>query len=401
MLKRSCVSATVILALAVSAPKAVAQDNDRVKSLADSLRSVQVALEHRLDSLSNRIATVDASINSQSVTTNPQQEQALKDLAARLRLVETAGTERYLARVDQLRLRYDAGTEVLDGTIQQLNSLDFAVSFAKAVGNLNALGNPQGYPGFQQRYNQILPKLSGEGNEGLRNPSGVFGVLSDALGGFKNNPMIAAIYSVASLFTSKNIPQSEKKDIHDSMICVISFSAETYADSRAIQADMSQLKQNVTILQTEAETYFSDHLAIIGFSGTYADFLRDKDRLPRTYRQRLSTAFQQLQADTSNRAVTQLGFNTEQVAGIEYSLLKIRDFVVRYEAVLRETSALLDRMKGYGEKYRSTVCPALGSDLTSKLTSFSNEVRSAEEAFERAYTRRLISAEQKRLLFGF
>jgi hypothetical protein len=378
-----------------------AQDSVRVRILADSLQLVRTAFEQQLNTLSRQIALVDSNLTTQSASTNTQQEQALKSLGARIQLIERAGTERYLARVSELQLRYDAGTEVLDGTIQQLNNLDFAVSFAQAVGSLNALGNPQGYAGFQRRYTQVASELRWEGNEGLRNPPGVFGVLSNALGGFRNNPLIAAVYSITSLFTSQDISGIEKRQIHDEMICVLSFSAETYADSRAIEADMARLKQNVAVLQSEAEAYFDDHLAIVGFTGGYPEFLRDKNRIPRRYRQMLASTFQQLRADSINPVVTQLGMNSDRMAGVEYSLLQIREFVARYEGLLRETTALLERMKEYGNKYRSTVCPALGTDLSAKLTSYSSEVAAAQEAFDRAYTRRVIPAEQKRHLFGF
>lgn len=284
------------------------------------------------------------------------------------RMSSANGTDATPHPVSDLRERYDAGLNVMNQVIKDLEALKSTLAFAELARSISDLSNPLNYKLFRAHLEEIQRNLDGKKNEGMRQ----IAEFASA-----SNPILSIVNAVVGLFSSK-FEKEKRKEIYREILAVAELTTHFQRDLVKFDASIRDLDLKVGLLLDENKQFHDQYTDIIGFDGDHQEYSNLPKIGPTSFNEARDEFFKVL-ADENDPM--------RAVRSIEYYLMQLLRHTHDYHSLLLEIKMVLARVEETVDRFDERVKsePDLIESAKYLVAAARSRLSSCQKAFGQAY----------------
>ncbi|MCK6692552.1 MAG: hypothetical protein L6Q97_10670 [Thermoanaerobaculia bacterium] len=343
------------------------------------LRQIRVSRQKQLDELNACIQAIELFIaQHRTAPGEPSYVEALEEKIQLQHLIHQMESGIY---VELLRARYTKGLELIKLLYEKVLSLDHHFAAIQTFQHVSALSNPNNYPAFQQKHDQLAERLKKKS-----------GVQLPAL--LQNNPFASATFSLVAALFGEGETAQKQKDLED-VGCILDFTLRMSNDLNTIYYETEYLKQGNESLKEDIMALFADYTKPIGYYVTLDKCRKNDDW--EAVAEALEKVLKDVESGNKDPNLAKTAMKHRN--NLEFSIDRLLDFMDKYAAFVNQGEKYYQKFLVIVTNYSNAqIC---ATQMPRQFVDLKNDIEVAIEKFGASYKlSELKGSKLKDLLYG-
>jgi hypothetical protein len=362
----------------------------------DSVPPVETLDKNNLQTIVNEIKSENNSLQSRL--------QALENNATKNNLNELlkkANIEKFKSDMNILKMRYEAGENVLSHIIRETNQFNLSYKQLVLQTQFSRLVNPKTFPTFTTPLQTTLNSLGDK--KPIPDIAQDLSNLSSSIPYLKN-PVLNSGLSVVSYFIAKNNNHRRiNNQNYNDMMCVLNFITTADTEYKINVTTIEILSSKIDKFNVKLKDFFSLYLQAVGYTAGYNAYSNSKknqgDNFLNTTREQYFNT--EILPDTTR--IGMFTYTTNKDDNVLYYIEQVKFLLNEYESILVDIE---NSINGY-EKFTNDIaelanssCNGVKSETEEIFIDIKDKLSDVRSAFNTVMAENQVPADQKRILFG-
>lgn len=329
--------------------------------LDSEFRLMEVEHIRTLEKLNTRLAAANIQLEATAGRRNRKFTRALE---TKLSLMEAIAEEQSNWEVEQLKIRYRRGIDLIRLMYEKVLGLDHHFTSLRTYQHISVISNPHSYPEFEQVQESMRK------NKNKKYQMNLPGLL-------ESNPFISTTFTLFSLMLGENGKKEKEADV-EKISCILDFTVRMNGDLNVIRNETEFLRITNQDLKADLERLFQDYTKPIGYLVPLSQCRTNDDW--ETLFLKLEERMAEIDVGLSNPEGVSIEASRE-IVNVEFATQRVSGMIGQYSDFIASGTQYYQKFEGIVSGYEhEEVCEAqlprqfgeLQTDIRSTISKFTN-----------------------------